>query len=122
MDKNTILNYVMNTPRNTNRAVLEGMLDSIASAGGGSSQLTIAELSITSDTSATCELSHDEITSLLDAKKPVLIVWAYQPEGAPFVLMSGSHLAEHSTGTIGIDIRGERWSCPSGYDWQKLSQ
>lgn len=28
MDKNTILNYVTETPGNTNRAVLESMLDS----------------------------------------------------------------------------------------------
>ena len=32
MDKNTILNYVTETPGNTNRAVLRSMLDSIASS------------------------------------------------------------------------------------------
>lgn len=36
MDKNTILDYVTETPGNTNRAVLGSMLDSI---GGGSSDL-----------------------------------------------------------------------------------
>ena len=35
MDKETILNYVTETPGNTNRAVLSGMLDSIAESGCG---------------------------------------------------------------------------------------
>ena len=34
MDKNTILDYVMNSPQNTNRAVLGSMLDSIDSGSG----------------------------------------------------------------------------------------
>ena len=39
MDKNDILNYVTETPGNTNRAVLSGMLDSM-SGGGRSSSIT----------------------------------------------------------------------------------
>lgn len=35
MDKDTILDYVTETPGNTNRAVLGSMLDSFASGGGG---------------------------------------------------------------------------------------
>lgn len=35
MDKNDILDYVTETPWNTNRAVLGGMLDSFAGGGGG---------------------------------------------------------------------------------------
>lgn len=35
MDKNTILNYVTETPGNTNRAVLSSMLDSIEGGDGG---------------------------------------------------------------------------------------
>ena len=34
MNKEDIINYVMTTPGNPNRAVLNGMLDSIAEAGG----------------------------------------------------------------------------------------
>lgn len=39
MDKEKILDYVMNSPQNTNRAVLSSMLDSMG--GGGSSTKTI---------------------------------------------------------------------------------
>ena len=39
MDKDTILDYVTETPGNTNRAVLSGMLDSMS--GGGSSSSVI---------------------------------------------------------------------------------
>lgn len=37
MTKQEIIDYVMTTPSNPNKAVLEGMLDSIADAGGGGS-------------------------------------------------------------------------------------
>lgn len=45
MDKDTILDYVTETPGNTNRAVLGDMLDSFA-GGGGSSDFTTAEVTI----------------------------------------------------------------------------
>ena len=35
MSKEDVINYVMTTPSNPNKAVLEGMLDSIIDAGGG---------------------------------------------------------------------------------------
>lgn len=35
MSKEDVINYVMTTPSNPNRAVLSGMLDSIAESGGG---------------------------------------------------------------------------------------
>ena len=38
MSKEDIINYVMTTPNNPNRAVLSGMLDSIAEAGDGSTE------------------------------------------------------------------------------------
>lgn len=38
MSKEDVMDYVMTTPSNPNRAVLEGMLDSIADAGGGGSE------------------------------------------------------------------------------------
>lgn len=34
MSKEEIIDYVMTTPGNSNRAVLSGMLDSIAQSGG----------------------------------------------------------------------------------------
>lgn len=35
MSKEQVMDYVMNSPANTNPNVLSGMLDSIANAGGG---------------------------------------------------------------------------------------
>ncbi len=35
MNKEDVINYVMTTPGNPNKAVLSGILDSIANAGGG---------------------------------------------------------------------------------------
>ena len=43
MDKNDIIEYVMTTPHNTNRAVLSSMLNQLAEdGGGGSSDFSIA--------------------------------------------------------------------------------
>ena len=44
MDKEQIIDYVMNSPANTNRAVLEGMLDEIG--GGGTSEPLIVNFSV----------------------------------------------------------------------------
>lgn len=41
MSKEEIIDYVMTTPSNPNKAVLEGMLDSIAEAGGGTGIETV---------------------------------------------------------------------------------
>lgn len=46
MDKNDIIEYVMNTPHNTNRAVLSGMLNQLTE-GGGSSDFSTATVTIT---------------------------------------------------------------------------
>ena len=49
MSKEDVINYVMNSPANTNRAVLSGMLDSIANAGGGT-EFLVVNVSIHSET------------------------------------------------------------------------
>ena len=46
MTKKEILDYVMNTPYNTNRAVLSNMLDQISSSGEDTSDLSIAEVTV----------------------------------------------------------------------------
>ena len=47
MDKNDIINYVMHTPHNTNRAVLSSMLNQLTEGGGGgSSDFSTAEVTI----------------------------------------------------------------------------
>ena len=47
MTKQEIIDYIMTTPSNPNKAVLEGMLDSIANAGGGSGDTDTSDIRIT---------------------------------------------------------------------------
>lgn len=47
MDKNDIIEYVMNTPHNTNKAVLSSMLNQLTEGGGGgSSDFSTAEVTV----------------------------------------------------------------------------
>lgn len=45
MTKQDIIEYVMNTPHNTNKAVLSSMLNQLVEGGGGSSDFSTAEVS-----------------------------------------------------------------------------
>lgn len=47
MTKQNIIDYVMNTPHNTNKAVLNSMLDSIVSGGGGDTSSDFVKANIT---------------------------------------------------------------------------
>ena len=59
MDKETILNYVTETPGNTNRAVLGSMLDSIDS--GGDEMLVVGLIAQTGSYDFTTDKTYDEI-------------------------------------------------------------
>lgn len=51
MDKNDIIEYVMHTPHNTNRAVLSSMLNQLAEDGsGGSSDFSTAQVTVVNNT------------------------------------------------------------------------
>lgn len=54
MDKNDIIEYVMHTPHNTNRAVLNSMLNQLGGGGSGDGYLGIhtATINVTFDTSS----------------------------------------------------------------------
>ena len=72
MDKNTILDYVTETPGNTNRAVLGSMLDSINSGGGESEMFMITitpDSHIGSVTSGTMDKTYDEIVEANESGK-----------------------------------------------------
>jgi hypothetical protein len=77
MDKNTILNYVMNTPRNTNRAVLEGMLEGGTDTGGGSNFIVHAEAD-TSTSTVVVDKTYNEIVEAINNNIiPVMIATAH---------------------------------------------
>ena len=68
MSKEDIINYVMTTPSNPNKAVLEGMLDSIAEAGGGGDEylgIHTVTVNVTFDTS---EVGGGNILSIANAR------------------------------------------------------
>lgn len=59
MDKNDIIEYVMHTPHNTNRAVLGSMLDSMGS--GGDEMLVVGLTAQTGNYDFTTDKTYDEI-------------------------------------------------------------
>ena len=68
MDKNDILDYVTETPGNTNRAVLSGMLDSIANAGGGDLIDVVFEMDIKKNRPVSNYTPMDIATFIKDGK------------------------------------------------------
>ena len=76
MTKNEVLDYVMLSPANTNRAVLSHMLDQISSSGEDTSDLSIAEVTVNVTTTSlnrsttitfnAYNIQNDEITDTWD--------------------------------------------------------
>ena len=118
MDKEKVIEYVMNSPQNTNRAILESMLDSITDTG---SSVVFATLNLTDMTEATCSLSHDEIETELQKKTPVILSWAYKPDDAPFYVLLGSSFVEEASGTLSVKINNKVWVCQSDNIWEPLN-
>lgn len=88
MSKEDIINYVMTTPGNPNRAVLEGMLDSIANAGGGTLRVNIASSDQTEGTityDKTWQEVHDALESGMD------VTYQY-PNGMYFRILAAQSL------------------------------
>ena len=59
MDKEKVLDYVMNSPGNSNRAVLSGILDSFAGESGGDSDFSIAQITINGTINGVLPVCHD---------------------------------------------------------------
>lgn len=57
MNKNDIIEYVMNTPHNTNPAILGNMLNQLTE-GGGSSDFSTAEVTISADFNGTAHVAY----------------------------------------------------------------
>ena len=63
MTKQEIIDYVMTTPSNPNKAVLEGMLDSIANAGGGGVDPNVSAFTLDLGSEANFNDLHIQIVS-----------------------------------------------------------
>lgn len=91
MTKEEILDYVMNTPDNTNRAVLSDMLDEFSSGSGGGNPTLVVE--VTSKNNVwTCEKTWQEI---FDAFLTSAVVLRLPDDGqANFILISNIFYSE----------------------------
>ena len=85
MDKNDIIEYVMNTPHNTNKAVLSGMLNQLTEGGSGSSDFSTAQVTFVKESGGAISMN---MPYALDA----------DPEqGNPDIAMSGIYLQSVDT-------------------------
>ena len=86
MDKDTILDYVIETPGNTNRAVLGSMLDSMG-GGGSSSNVFVADVIATNTNgtySCTSDVSYSDIVDAYNAGKAIIVRGTINPnDGRP---------------------------------------
>ena len=73
MDKNDILDYVTETPGNTNRAVLGSMLDSFSGGGGGGAEPLIVNTEY-DDGTYTLDKTFGEIRGAFESGNVVLVV------------------------------------------------
>lgn len=87
MSKEEIINYVMTTPSNPNKAVLEGMLDSITGAS--------EEMTILTEESVTTQVRSNPTTG----------------ENLPFATKLLDYLELINADTIQITFEGEKYTC-----------
>ena len=73
MDKNDIIEYVMHTPHNTNRAVLSSMLNQLADGSAGGSDLYRINVSVSPQEVVYCDTSFEDIMSAHDDDGKLII-------------------------------------------------
>lgn len=105
MTKQEIIDYVMNTPANTNPNVLSGMLDSIANAGGGTLRVNITSFNPTDGSvyDKTWQEVHDALESGMDV--------TYQHSGNMYLRILNATSAPDGSA---YGIIAENLSCASG--------
>lgn len=73
MDKNDIIEYVMHTPHNTNRAVLSSMLNQLADGSAGGSDLYRINVNVSPQEVVYCDTSFEDIMSAHDDDGKLII-------------------------------------------------
>ena len=114
MTKNDIIEYVMNTPHNTNKAVLSSMLNQLAEDGGGSSDFSTAEVIVTGGYGTllfpTCEsdmgMEGIILRSIGDGGSATVPLWKGHLYIIPAITVTVSGNAELIYGSV-IDIYGD---------------
>ena len=94
MDKDKILDYVMNTPGNSNRAVLSGMLDEFGSGGGGSGPLIVTLQA--SGVDWIFDKTFTEVKEAFDEGRLVLILSPGDRETNPFASIAVYYSASNT--------------------------
>lgn len=84
MDKNKIIDYVMNTPHNANRQVLEGMLNA---EGGGSSDFSTATVTIINGDGAYITGAFVGEDEYYQIEGELSLPYASQPSGANTIVL-----------------------------------
>lgn len=103
MSKEDIINYVMTTPGNPNRAVLTGMLDEI---GGGSTEpLIVSVLYNEAAEGFYMDKTFGEIRTAFESARPVIV---YDEQGTTVRISSVSEIdyrvdEDYAEGTVGAN-------------------
>lgn len=111
--KNEVIEYVMNSPGNTNRAVLESMLQTI----NGGSGVTLPVVKITSDVAGNGGvLSEDETAQLAKALESDIAAVILNMQGIPRVFLCAKVTQEEMTVFVGsASIKLEAEESPGHY-------
>lgn len=73
MDKQQIIDYVMNSPANTNKMVLSDMLDGITQGGGGSADVVSVKINRDENNNLVADMPHQDIYDAVLADKIVML-------------------------------------------------
>ena len=121
MDKNTILNYVTETPGNTNRAVLGSMLDSMGGSGTTQSQIVVKLLEQVDNFGFSTDKSFSEVVEFINngIYNIILVPEAYSTAAGKVFILSTINTGDSATGGVGrlvfasIDATGSAVSVSS---------
>ena len=106
MTKEEILDYVVNSPENTNRRVLSDMLDEFNSGSGGGGGSSVLIVKITSDNNwenFTCDKTFDEILAASNSLVPIFGYVGNETDGyGPVTFSSANPYGQVGFNTIRI--------------------
>ena len=121
MDKNDVIEYVMNTPHNTNRAVLNSMLNQLAEGGGGGGSAPVINV-VNDGDYPRLDKTFSELKELIDGRIIMLLV-SPQNDGANgyrvVTDVSWEITEDQDRTNYRIYLGGNSWDCSSVDDYPK---
>ena len=116
MGKEQIIDYVMNSPANTNRAVLEGMLDEIG-GGGTSEPLIVIPHFNTEDNGEYLNKTWQELWDAYISGKQVLLVHDTSDEIGSNIYARELEAVENENGYYYIYFYNQTFGCQQSNDY-----